>query len=435
MTNPTELLERFYNSFIGLDNPKNFFVGLSDYIDFIKDTPEFDQILTGLLDQMKIIELRLNKQGLVASKKLSEIHQELFDYISQNKINNDTINEALGSYGSWIEGKTMGISKPEGLYQELSDIIHWLYEKPEHREFASHFMVFNERKSAIRYFLYPEEYKEYYENLQEAKARCNSELWGQIYDVMRHYQIIKTGREKGKELVKLAIEDKDFKATYELISSHSLLLGEWTSIEEGKYGKLTFFKVDKFKPIIIRFQNYLLKESITGNSQERKNQIIEKAHEPTKEDIFEAIKRKRDESDRKIKSEKIKSLEEKVAGLAEIIKNSKKKKNDTKKIVLYLSKRGELWREPKMKSCYPIEEKSDRHKIVRYFVENKLYDYFPTREIASNLELTTENLMKQIGNINNIAKGKLKIKDRIIEGKRDSGYKINSKYKITEKEK
>ncbi len=107
-------------------------------------------------------------------------------------------------------------------------------------------------------------------------------------------------------------------------------------------------------------------------------------------------------------------------------KISDKKEN----IILHLSKNGELWREPKAKNCYPIEERSDRHKIVRYFVEKELYDYYPTQQIANDLELTTKDIMKKIGEINNTVLGKLKIKNKILENKRSSGYRLNPKYKI-----
>jgi len=98
-----------------------------------------------------------------------------------------------------------------------------------------------------------------------------------------------------------------------------------------------------------------------------------------------------------------------------------------------LEKNGELWKEPKKKFCYPLEEARERHKIIKYFTENKLYNYLSTKQIANDLETTNSNLMKQIGNINSIAKGKLKIRNNLLEGKRNSGYRINSGYKIINK--
>ena len=117
-----------------------------------------------------------------------------------------------------------------------------------------------------------------------------------------------------------------------------------------------------------------------------------------------------------------------IAELKSEPEKNNKKQSDI--IVLSLNKNGELYRE---KHCYPIKEDSDRHKIVRYFADNKLYDYYPTNSITSELELEYKSFGKIIGVINQMAKGKLKIKNKIIEGKSGSGYRINPKYKINTK--
>lgn len=261
MNKETELLERFYISFINLDDPKDFFYGLRDYIDFVKESPDFNRILAKLLYKKETFEDSLKKLDLIAIRKLSGIYKELSDYISQNKITeNNTINEALGSYNSWLNNKTTGLTNPEGLYEDLYDIIQCLYEITDHKEFASRYIIFNTNKSYVKYYLYPKEYKEYYESLKDFKEKYKSELWGQMNEVIRYYQIIKKGKEKRKELVKSATEDNDLNATYELILSHNSLLGEWINIEEGKYHRLQFFDIKKFRPTMVRFHNYLLKE-------------------------------------------------------------------------------------------------------------------------------------------------------------------------------
>lgn len=117
----------------------------------------------------------------------------------------------------------------------------------------------------------------------------------------------------------------------------------------------------------------------------------------------------------------------KIKGLEKL---PQKKKKQTRESILYLNKAGDLYREPKEKYSYLMSESEGRHKIVRYFVENKIYDYYPTRELSTALEKDEISLMKEIGKINNIIQTKLKIKDKILDGKRGSGYRINPKYKI-----
>ena len=115
--------------------------------------------------------------------------------------------------------------------------------------------------------------------------------------------------------------------------------------------------------------------------------------------------------------------------------SQKKAKRQTREDVLLLNKVGDLYREPKAKYCYPMSEAEGRHRIVRYFVENKLHQYYPTSEIARTLEKDEASLMKEIGKINASAQAKLKLKGgSILESKRGSGYRINPNYKITLKD-
>lgn len=145
-----------------------------------------------------------------------------------------------------------------------------------------------------------------------------------------------------------------------------------------------------------------------------------------------AIKEKVEEYEKGIKSEQT-TRKIVVEELEKI--NKTKKANKTDKIVLCLNKDGELWREPKNKYCYPIEKNSDRLKILNFFVDSEIYEYFPTSEMAKHFELTIKNLSNQIGNIRSIAGARLNLKYKLLEGAKDSGYRISSKYKITKKDK
>jgi len=105
-----------------------------------------------------------------------------------------------------------------------------------------------------------------------------------------------------------------------------------------------------------------------------------------------------------------------------------KKKPTT--IALYLNIVGDLWKEPKNKYCYQMGEKSDRHKIVRYLASNNGYQ--PTATISSALEGKSEQSIRtEIGKIRNNIRRLLKIPgNKVIEGRKESGYRINPAYKI-----
>jgi len=113
-----------------------------------------------------------------------------------------------------------------------------------------------------------------------------------------------------------------------------------------------------------------------------------------------------------------------------ILKNEKQSNKDISKIELYLNQIGDLWREPKIKYCYHMEEKNDRHKIFRYLVENKGYQN--TNDIACFLGDKKEQVIRtEIKKIKDKASYFLSIKNSdLIESRKGSGYKINPKYHI-----
>ena len=168
-------------------------------------------------------------------------------------------------------------------------------------------------------------------------------------------------------------------------------------------------KVVKSTPEILK----KIKSRIEKRKEEETNQT-------TKDKEFIPIKEPLPIEITKIPDIKIKGLE----------KLPKREKKQIQENVLYLNRVGDFYREPKEKHCYPMSESEGRHKIVRYFVENKIYDYYPTRELAIALEKDETSLMKEIGKINTIIQTKLKIKGKILDGKRGSGYRINPNYKI-----
>ena len=99
---------------------------------------------------------------------------------------------------------------------------------------------------------------------------------------------------------------------------------------------------------------------------------------------------------------------------------------------IYLDRSGDLYRKPKNKYCYSMEQNSDRYKIIKYLIKNKGYQ--PTGQISSIFDSKTENsIISEIGKMNSSIKGKLQIKDNIILGKRGSGYRMNPKFKFLNK--
>lgn len=99
-------------------------------------------------------------------------------------------------------------------------------------------------------------------------------------------------------------------------------------------------------------------------------------------------------------------------------------------VKLYLDKDGNFWHEPKERFCYPMGAKSERLKILSYLVDNK---GFQSPESISEYigGKKYQTIRTEIKKIRDNIKEFLDIEGKeVIEGKKDSGYRITSTYKI-----
>ncbi len=113
-----------------------------------------------------------------------------------------------------------------------------------------------------------------------------------------------------------------------------------------------------------------------------------------------------------------------------IVKSTSEKKKTKSSTKLFLNQTGDLWRDPKEKYCYGMGEKSDRHKTVRYLFQNK--GYSDTSVISSQFESKSKKSIRtEIGKLNKKITGSLKLKSKVIQGRKESGYRINPVYSIS----
>lgn len=132
----------------------------------------------------------------------------------------------------------------------------------------------------------------------------------------------------------------------------------------------------------------------------------------------------------------VKPVEPKFSQLCEeykrTIKDTTKEKITKYKpvIELHLNNVGDFWREPKERYCYKMGETSDRLKIIRYLAVNK--GYCQTLQISSALKGKSEQSIRtEIAKVRNNINKFLKVNGKqILEGRKDSGYRIGLGYKI-----
>jgi len=105
------------------------------------------------------------------------------------------------------------------------------------------------------------------------------------------------------------------------------------------------------------------------------------------------------------------------------------KKKQTKETVFCLNQNGELYQEPKNKRCYSMDAKSNRHKIIDFLAKNRGYQ--STGLIARELLIESEKTIRtEIGKIKNNIEKHFKGKKDFLQGKKESCYRINPKYKV-----
>ncbi|OGZ32451.1 MAG: hypothetical protein A2V69_02425 [Candidatus Portnoybacteria bacterium RBG_13_40_8] len=237
----------------------------------------------------------------------------------------------------------------------------------------------------------------------DTEEKFSQNVWN-VLQKIREFQLyfVSKGKENSKIMFTYSIEEWDDKK----ITEQCILdrLREWGIIKNPEYSKelnANFFNLvhTKFNKIYSDYK----KKNEKVNQKEMRTQ----KHPST--------------------NVKITAMPElKIAGQEKILTGKTKQKAFP---TLYLGNDGSLWREPKDKYCYPMGEKSDRHKILRYLVEKKTY--VQTKDISNYLEGKSEQSIRtEIRKIRNNTKKFIKIKDNIIESKRESGYKANPKYKI-----
>lgn len=256
----TELVERHYQSFINQPHPREFFLGMVEYIDYADSIPEFNQAFQALILQGKSEELKLLTLEKKIIKPMVTAFAKLSKYVKDNNIEHGGIIEAINSFNSKVEGSTISSARlPKSLLDELADITYNLYKMPEHQAFASKFVEFSRDKSYVRHHYSIKGYEDYSAFEEEYQRQSKSSLWGIFFYVLNRYQAITSGRARHRELVKEHRKKSHVSIAWELMNTGSIV-GEWNSIEDGNSRERPlFFRVEDYKPKLERLHNYLLR--------------------------------------------------------------------------------------------------------------------------------------------------------------------------------
>jgi hypothetical protein len=385
MKNVIETLNTYYQSFINQKRDWGFFLGLADYIKYVVEAEEIDNILKPIVQAQNNDQKRLRKYEKEVIKETKEAKEKLAKIIKKHNILYESLIEEIKEYQAYEDGTIKSSQDEAGaLSDALMNIIRNLL-KNGHKKLVKDFAIeHKEIPDEIGKYTFSKTLDLYYKEKEIFNEKFKTELWASWNHLILAYLAVFKANE---ELEKLRKNEKDFFKAF----NFTVLVGEMRKIRDDDVNKITgVASVFDFEPVNFKKENYIF------HATRIHNYLI-----------------------RELNKEEVKKLE------------SKEKQIEGTNLYLYLNQNGELYREPKDKYYYPMDEKKDRYKIIRFLLKN---GYKQTLEISGILNgKSIKSIQTEINKINNVAMNRLKIKDRLIKGKKGSGYRINPKYKIIAK--
>ena len=126
----TEILDRYFKSFIDRSRDWDFFLGLADYVKYAVETPVIAEILKDIVQKRIEAEESLDRYEKEAIKEIEKVKNKLFRRLKQKKISYDSLSKLMQKYEDYKKNRK--ILTPESDVQTLSgclkDIIRNLYD-------------------------------------------------------------------------------------------------------------------------------------------------------------------------------------------------------------------------------------------------------------------------------------------------------------------
>jgi len=385
MKNVIETLDRYYQSFINQKGDWEFFLSLADYAGCIEDTPQLKKLIDNLITKKDNTFKKIEQYEKNAITEIKKAKTRVLEIIRKNKIAYPELKEKISEFEKYENKDNVGLaSQVELLYATITAILQSLSEhgyKPLIKEFLIKRKSFEHKEKGI--VEYVEEYtfsKFIYLTrceLLDLRKKLNEGIelwtcWGKLNSV---YTVIFKADEEKKKIDKMRQEGIDPLIIFgEMEEEMEKIQRAKNSIPSG----LSYFIRSNYELPASRIHNYLIQEL---------------SKEETKKPAEKQIK----------------------------------------KTTLFLNQNGDLYREPKDRYCYPMGEKSNRHRIIRFLATNKGYQF--TEFISKELGIESEKTIRtEIGKMRSNIEKYLKIDGKdFLQGKKESGYRINPKYKVIPK--
>ncbi len=162
---PIEALKHRYNTFINRQTPWSFFLGLSDYIDYMLEVPQFSEIVKKELSKRDREYQILDQYDDIAIQEMNDAKDKILDVVKEKKINAndfDRNNSFLpsvrrGGSENVVEQMKMFEDGVIGISGNKSDIIgNFLFD------ISANLLKMGYKKDVEEFLFSNEEYCEYY---------------------------------------------------------------------------------------------------------------------------------------------------------------------------------------------------------------------------------------------------------------------------------
>lgn len=256
------MLDRYYDTFITLEDDYEFFIGMADYLKYADSIPSIKQVASQLPKLRIKAEDDLKRLQDAAVADLVVTCNELKKISKKNGAVSAIFEKEFEDFQSWLDGKFAGsMPLPASLFHILARVVHEL-QKLGYKDNVKKYIVFwDKQPEVIRDYVLSNKYSEYIKQKQIFDIGMKNELWGIFNQLALAFLIVTdSGTNYYDKLLKEAGPNgtSDMAKWWEAFNMLSVI-GEWRDIyEQRKLEHKSFFNRKNFKMWARRIHNYLV---------------------------------------------------------------------------------------------------------------------------------------------------------------------------------
>lgn len=270
MKNVIELLEKHYSSFIDQERYWNFFLGLSDYIVLVRETPETKEIIEMVMSTKSEDLQRIQKLHNKTVKEFKQSKEKVLKIIKDNKISSVELDKAIKELESYEDGSLLTSRSKPRMYDHCLFEIALNLPNDRRKDLLKDF-IDNSRglRNIYGNFVFSKTFFELSREAERLEEKRKVTLWHAWDRLSLIYSVL---HEREKITAELRNDKSQFWAVAEF--NWFEMISEMNRIEEStrsafdEQRKFYHFKKDEYRLYATRIHNHLIKE--LSNSKTKK---------------------------------------------------------------------------------------------------------------------------------------------------------------------